>query len=94
MSQTDDAAAVERVRRLSGPLAVTIIVHPPDLRKRDIANTEKAVCDALTHARVWRDDSQIHELHLYRAGVDRPMGRIDVEIEEIPAPVAEKARGR
>lgn len=32
---------------------------PPDRRRRDIDNGCKAVFDALTHAGVWKDDSQV-----------------------------------
>ena len=44
---------------LSGDLAVAMELYPPDRRRRDVDNYSKAVLDALTHARFWRDDSQI-----------------------------------
>src|SRR6056297_4211654 len=50
---------------LLGPLAMTIRMHPPDRRRRDVDNHAKAVLDACTHAGVWSDDSQVRELHLY-----------------------------
>lgn len=51
---------------LRQPVAVTVRVHAPDRRVRDLDNLPKAVLDALTHARVWEDDSLVDELHLYR----------------------------
>lgn len=44
---------------LAGDLAMTMELYPPDRRRRDVDNYSKAVLDALTHARLWRDDSQI-----------------------------------
>ncbi|WP_232337895.1 RusA family crossover junction endodeoxyribonuclease [Deinococcus arboris] len=64
----------------AGRLAVTIEIHAPDRRIRDISNVPKAVEDALTHARVWADDSLIDELHLYRR-TQRPGGALIVHIE-------------
>lgn len=45
-----------------GELSLTLVLYPPDRRVRDIDNYCKAVFDAMTHAKVWRDDSQIKEL--------------------------------
>ena len=52
-----------------GPLCVTLTVHPPDRRRRDIQNLDKIVCDALQKAGMYQDDSQISALHIYRGGV-------------------------
>lgn len=65
---------------LQGPLAVTITLHPPNRRKRDIDNTLKALLDAMQEAGVYEDDSQIKEMHVYMHTV-HPGGRVDVEIE-------------
>ncbi len=55
------AAIVEQLRRLpkptSTPAAVENTLFPPDARRRDIDNYNKALFDALTHAGVWEDDS-------------------------------------
>ena len=47
-------------------LSVRIICHPPDKRKRDLDNLPKGLLDALEHAGVYADDSQIDELYLRR----------------------------
>lgn len=67
---------------LSGKVAVEIRAYPPDNRRRDLDNTLKASLDALTHAGVWRDDSQIADLRIVRM---EPLsgGRIEVEAKEI-----------
>ena len=31
----------------------------PDRKRRDIDNLDKQIFDALTHAQVWKDDSQV-----------------------------------
>lgn len=47
---------------ITGDLDVTIILYPPESRKRDLDNYFKAPLDAMTHSRVWGDDSQIKRL--------------------------------
>ena len=47
---------------LAGNLDVALWLAPPDKRGRDIDNYQKALFDALTHAGVWADDSQIKRL--------------------------------
>lgn len=58
-------AIVEQLRRLpkptSAPASVEIVLFPPDNRIRDLDNYNKALFDALTHAGVWEDDSQVKE---------------------------------
>jgi crossover junction endodeoxyribonuclease RusA len=49
-------------------LAVTIYVHAPDRRRRDLANTEKLALDAVCTA-LGIDDSQIDQLTLSRGTV-------------------------
>ena len=57
------AAIVEQLRRLpkpsTAPAVVEIVLFPPDQRRRDLDNYNKALFDALTHAGVWEDDSQV-----------------------------------
>ena len=47
---------------LSGALVVHVQVFPPDNRRRDIDNVQKALLDALEHGGAYDDDSQIVKL--------------------------------
>ncbi|HAN99482.1 MAG TPA: hypothetical protein DCQ98_19585 [Planctomycetaceae bacterium] len=49
-------------------LTVEIEVHPPDRRRRDLDNLLKALIDALAHAGLYADDSQIDRLLIERRG--------------------------
>lgn len=64
---------------LLGPISVKVDAYMPDKRKRDLDNVFKALCDAMTHAGVWRDDSQIDDLRIVRRGVESP-GRVLVTV--------------
>ena len=66
-------------RPFTGRLHVRVIVHPPDRRRRDIDNVQKALLDALEHAGVYRDDNQIVKLTTEKRG-SVPGGRTIVEI--------------
>jgi Holliday junction resolvase RusA-like endonuclease len=50
------------VRPASGPLEVHVEVFPPDRRRRDVDNVQKALLDALEHGGAYRNDSQIVKL--------------------------------
>ena len=54
--------AARRIEPLVGPLAVEVDIHPPDNRRRDIDNVQKALLDALQHGGAYEDDSQIVRL--------------------------------
>lgn len=64
-------------------LSVQIDAFMPDRRKRDLDNVLKAALDALTHANVWGDDSQIDHLSIRRV----PMlgGVLKVKVTEAAA---------
>lgn len=47
-------------------LAVSILIYPPDKRKRDIDNIIKPIFDSLQHAFVFKNDSQIDYLCVER----------------------------
>ena len=47
-------------------VAVSIVLRPPDRRRRDIENTAKAILDALAGAGVYDDDCQIDRLLIER----------------------------
>lgn len=53
------------VEPYTGELAVSMWLYPPDKRRRDVDNYHKGAIDSLTHAGIWKDDSQIKELHTY-----------------------------
>jgi crossover junction endodeoxyribonuclease RusA len=73
-----------RVRPLSGRLIVQVTVHPPDYRRRDLDNVQKALLDALQQGGAFHDDGQIDELVIKRGAVV-PTGRMIVTIAEIHA---------
>lgn len=52
--------------KLESRLQVEIELLMPDKRKRDIDNFCKSTLDALTHAGLWVDDSQIDILNVVR----------------------------
>lgn len=73
------------VQRMEGRLAVEILANPPDRRQRDLDNLPKAILDALTHAGMWHDDSQI-DLLIVRRGEVVPDGEIVLRISPASAP--------
>ena len=80
--------AVEEIVRCSGfgsysgRIRVDMTFHPPDRRRRDLDNTLKASLDALQHAGVYEDDSQIDDLRIVRGSVV-PGGRLTAVIRPI-----------
>ena len=54
--------ATAGIGELSGPLRIEIEIYPPDRRRRDIDNVQKALLDALQHGGAYEDDSQIVRL--------------------------------
>lgn len=63
-----------------GWLAVEAKFTPPDRRGRDVDNLAKALLDALQHAGVMRDDSQVRRLVLEMADPAPKQGRAVVTI--------------
>lgn len=66
---------------MTGRVTMTIYAHPPDRRRRDLDNVQKALLDSLQHAGVYVDDSQIDVLCIHRCNVI-PSGCIRVQIIE------------
>lgn len=59
-------------------LSATVLCYPPDKRRRDLDNAQKAIWDGLQHAGVYKDDSQIDELIIRRMPFNE--GRITVSL--------------
>jgi crossover junction endodeoxyribonuclease RusA len=64
---------------LAGPLQVELLACPPDRRRRDLDNLQKALLDAVVAAGVIADDSHIDDLRVTRGPV-HPNGKVDVSI--------------
>jgi crossover junction endodeoxyribonuclease RusA len=68
---------------MSGRLQVEIHAHPPDKRRRDLDNLQKSLLDAMQHAGVYVDDSQIDSLSIYRCNTVTN-GAVKLKIWETP----------
>ena len=51
-------------RAITGPIKLEVIATRPDRRRRDVDNLLKSLLDALDHADVYEDDSQIQDLRI------------------------------
>jgi crossover junction endodeoxyribonuclease RusA len=74
---------VPRKPPAGGRIALAMDAFPPDRRRRDLDNLQKPLLDALEHAGVYFDDSQIDLLVTRRMTV-QPDGLIAVHIEDLP----------
>ena len=61
---------------------VSIMMHPPDKRRRDVDNYLKVVFDSITHSGLWSDDSNVDKLSIERGEIVRE-GRMVVRIAEM-----------
>src|SRR5690606_9863874 len=66
-----------------GRIALFMDAFPPDRRRRDLDNIQKPVLDALQHAGVYEDDSQI-DLLLTRRRTPTKGGALQVRIDPMP----------
>jgi crossover junction endodeoxyribonuclease RusA len=66
---------------LVDPLFVEVYLFPPDLRKRDVDNYMKGLLDGITESKLWKDDSIIDQLHIFR-GEKVKGGIVRMEISE------------
>jgi crossover junction endodeoxyribonuclease RusA len=89
-------AIAKGIKPLMGPIAVRIDIAPPDERRRDCDNVQKAVLDALQHAGAFWDDSQVVWLltikHDSQAN-GRAIVRLDEASSQSPFMLAEVAQG-
>lgn len=72
---------------------MVIEVFPPDKRKRDIANVEKAVNDALQAAQVFHDDEQIDDLRIVRRNPVK-QGKVLITIASMSDEAIDKRRAK
>jgi crossover junction endodeoxyribonuclease RusA len=70
------------INPLTGRLFIEVFIYPRDKRKMDIDNRAKPLLDALQHAKVFIDDSQVDRLILERKEII-PGGMCEVFIQEI-----------
>lgn len=77
-----DIAARRANAFVGGRIKVEIVAHPPDKRARDLDNLFKSVLDALQHAKVIENDSQVDDLSI-RRGEIRKGGEIHLRISEL-----------
>ena len=64
-------------------LALCMDAFPPDRRRRDLDNLQKASLDSLAHAGVYQDDQQIDMLLVQRREPNTP-GMIALKLFELP----------
>ena len=84
--RTDAVYAVyKQLRRRPQPIthniAVHVVLYPPNRAKRDLDNFQKALFDAMTHAGVWGDDSQIKRM-LVEWGAVTCHGKVELFITD------------
>jgi len=72
-----------RYRVVTLDCEVSIRAFVPDARRRDLDNLLKASLDALTHAGLWEDDSQIKRLSIEHCGIDRENPRLEVGVSTL-----------
>lgn len=58
--------ANQKIEPLSGPLDMMLVFHPPDRRRRDVDNLQKAILDALQHGGAYHNDDQIMHLDVWK----------------------------
>ncbi|WP_413734363.1 RusA family crossover junction endodeoxyribonuclease [Sodalis sp. RH21] len=82
------ASVLEQLRRmpvaLCHDLSIELVLYPPNRARRDLDNCFKALFDALTHAGIWQDDSQVKQLSA-RWGEVTIGGKAEITIREMTA---------
>ncbi len=88
------AAIIEQLRAVPRPSSelaeVRIVLYPPDQRRRDIDNYNKALFDALTQTGVWEDDSQVKRM-LVEWGPLTKKGKVEITIKRFVDPAVAAA---
>lgn len=78
----EECLVLDLPRKLQGTLACTLDLYPPCNRRRDCDNYAKALLDAMTHAAVYGDDSQIVDLRI-RMHPKQPPGKVVVTLAPV-----------
>ena len=73
----------ERPRHPEGRLQVTLAFHPPDFRRRDVANYAKVLLDAIQGV-AYADDYQVSDLSIHRRDPDGEEPRVEIQIRSVP----------
>ena len=73
--------AMAKVETMEGPLKMDIQVFPPDRRRRDLDNLNKAVWDSMEHGGAYINDSQIVAFTVVKREVVKG-GKVVIQIEE------------
>jgi len=74
-----------QVVAFGSPVAIDVLVMPPDRRKRDMLNLCKALGDSLVYAGILLDDSLIHEANFVKGDAVKG-GALVIEIGEMLIP--------
>ena len=72
-------------RRINSHVAMTVLLHAPDRRRRDVDNYAKSLLDSLVKSGVLEDDSVVRDLRLVWGEV-LSGGKAVVMIREIAQP--------
>lgn len=80
--RTSVCSILRGTQPMTGRLSVSIDLYPPDRRRRDLDNAQKALIDSLAHGGAYLDDSQIDHLEITRREC-LPHGKVIVRIEEM-----------
>jgi crossover junction endodeoxyribonuclease RusA len=92
----DTIADIERFSK-DDRLSLDVSFYPPDNRRRDLDNfCGKALQDALQHAGIYPDDSQLDSVTYNRMAVDREWPRVEIvldRIEELEAEIEPDSEG-
>lgn len=85
-----EVLAAKAANNISSPIKMRIDVYPPDKRRRDIDNINKALLDALENSGVYQDDSQIVRLTMTKYEPVKG-GKVIVYINKTKQPVDKAA---
>jgi len=80
--QTEATVVLSNVAAPEGDLGLTLILYPPDARKRDADGTIKLAQDAICAA-LGVDDSRIVHLDVWRFPPDRTDPRIEARLSRV-----------